>query len=124
MATATPTKDVALLAAIFAVSGALHLSRPQVYEPLMPAFVPAHREVIWASGVAELLCSAGLLSPRTRATAGWASVAVLVAVYPGNLKMAGDAARSRSTRFKAIAFGRLPLQLPMIRAALRAARGA
>ena len=50
--------------------------------------------------------------------------ALLVAVYPGNLKMAADAARSRSTRFKAIAFGRLPLQLPMIRAALRAARGA
>ncbi len=121
---ATPTKDVALLAGIFAASGVLHLSRPQVYEPLMPAFVPAHREVILGSGVAELLCAAGLLHPRTRSSAGWASAALLVAVYPGNLKMAADAARSRSTRFKAIAFGRLPLQLPMIRAALRAARGA
>ena len=121
---ATPTKDVALLAGIFAASGVLHLSRPQVYEPLMPAFVPAHREVILGSGVAELLCAAGLLHPRTRSSAGWVSAALLVAVYPGNLKMAADAARSRSTRFKAIAFGRLPLQLPMIRAALRAARGA
>ena len=121
---ATPAKDVALLAGIFAVSGVLHLTRPQVYEPLMPAFVPAHREVILGSGVAELLCAAGLLHPRTRSTAGWASAALLVAVYPGNLKMAADAARSRSTRFKAIAFARLPLQLPMIRAALRAARGA
>ncbi len=119
-----PAKDVALLSAIFAVSGALHLSRPQIYEPLMPAFVPAHREVILGSGVAELLCAAGLLHPRTRSTAGWASAALLVAVYPGNLKMASDAARSGSTRFKAIAFARLPLQIPMIRAALRAARGA
>ena len=37
--------------------------------------------------------------------------------------MAGDAAKTDSTQFKAIAFGRLPLQLPLIRAALRAARG-
>jgi hypothetical protein len=36
--------------------------------------------------------------------------------------MADDARRTRSTRFKTIAFGRLPLQWPMIRAALRAAR--
>ena len=120
----TPPKDVALLAGIFAASGVLHLARPQVYEPLMPAAVPAHREVILGSGVAELVCAAGLLHPRTRSAAGWASAVLLVAVYPGNLKMAADAARSRSTRFKAIAFGRLPLQLPMIRAALRAARGA
>ena len=41
-----------------------------------------------------------------------ASAALLVAVYPGNLKMAADSTRTRSTRFKAIAFGRLPLQRP------------
>jgi uncharacterized membrane protein len=47
---------------------------------------------------------------------------LLVAVFPGNLKMADDARRSRSTRFKQIAYTRLPLQAPMVRAALRAAR--
>jgi hypothetical protein len=36
--------------------------------------------------------------------------------------MAQDSLRTRSTRFKAIAIGRLPMQLPMIRAALKAAR--
>ena len=115
-------RDVAALAGIFAVSGTLHLARPEVYEPLMPDFVPRHREVILGSGVAELACAAGLLHPRTRRLAGWASAALLVAVYPGNLKMADDARRSRSTRFRAIAYGRLPLQVPMITTALRAAR--
>jgi len=122
----TPTpgiaKDVTALAGVFAVSGTLHLVRPEVYEPLMPDLVPAQREVIYASGVAELLCAAGLLHPRTRKVAGWASAALLLAVYPANLKMAGDAARSRSTRFKTIAYGRLPLQIPLVRIALRAAR--
>lgn len=115
-------RDVTLLAGLFAGSGLLHLVRPQVYEPLMPGFVPAHREVIVGSGVAELVCAAGLLHRRTRRAAGWASAALLVAVFPGNLKMAADASRTRSTRFTVVAYGRLPLQLPMIRTALKAAR--
>jgi hypothetical protein len=36
--------------------------------------------------------------------------------------MAADAARSDNPAFKAAAYARLPLQLPMFRAALRAAR--
>ena len=118
----SPAKDVLALAGVFAASGVLHLARPEVYEPLMPDLLPAHREIIFASGLAELACAAGLLHPRTRRAAGWASAALLVAVYPGNVKMAGDAARSRSTRFMAVAFGRLPLQVPMVRTALKAAR--
>ena len=116
-------KDVLLLAGIFTASGVIHLRKPEVYEPLMPAFVPAHREVILASGVAELACAAGLVAAPTRRTAGWASALLLLGVFPGNLKMADDARRSRSQKFKAIAYGRLPLQVPMIRIAVRAARG-
>lgn len=112
------------LAGIFAASGVIHLVRPEVYEPLMPAWVPAHREVILGSGVAELACAAGLVVPQTRRPAGWASAALLVGVYPGNVKMAVDALGSRRTPLKVAAVARLPLQLPMIRAALRAARGA
>ena len=123
MSAAAPlTRDIKVLAGVFATSGAIHLVRPETYEPLMPRLVPAHREVIYASGVLELLCAAGLLSPRTRAMAGWASVAVLLGVYPANLKMAGDALKGDDRRLQAAAIGRLPLQLPMIRSALRAAR--
>lgn len=115
-------KDVALLAGIFGVSGAVHLLKPAVYRPLMPAWVPAHHEVIVGSGIVELACATGLLIPAYRRTAGWASAALLLAVFPGNLKMAVDASRTRSTRFKVLAFARLPLQAPMIRSALKAAR--
>ena len=115
-------KDTAVVAGILGLSGVVHLARPETYEPLMPKAVPAHREVIYASGVAELLCAAGLLHPRTRRLAGFASAALLVLVFPGNVKMADDARRSRSTRFKVIAYARLPLQWPMIRAAWRATR--
>ncbi|MEJ7795410.1 MAG: DoxX family protein [Nocardioides sp.] len=116
------TRDTAMLAAGFAVSGAIHLVKPEVYELLMPAWLPAHREIIWGSGLAELACAVGLAVPATRRPAGWASAALLVCVFPGNVKMADDARRSRNTTFKAISYARLPLQLPMIRAALKAAR--
>jgi uncharacterized membrane protein len=116
-------RDVALLAGLFAVSGVVHLAKPAVYRPLMPSWVPAHHEVIVGSGVAELVCAAGLLHPAYRKPAGWASAALLIGVFPGNIKMAVDSTRTRSTRFKTIAFARLPLQLPMIRSALKAARG-
>ena len=121
-------KDTAALVAIFAVSGVVHLVKPDVYEPLMPSWVPRHREVILGSGVAELACATGLVLPATRRTAGWASALLLVAIFPGNLKMAVDAQQIRSTSSKARGFklatlARLPMQWPMIRAALKVARG-
>ena len=113
-----------LLAAGFAGSGVVHLVKPEVYLPLMPSWVPAHREVVLGSGVAELVLAAGLALPPTRRVAGWASVGLLLGVWPGNLQMALDSRRSKSTPFKVAAWGRLPLQLPMIRAAVAAARSA
>jgi len=75
----------------FLVSGTVHILRPRTFEPLMPSWVPAHREVIIGSGVAELACAAGMLAPPTRRWAGLASAALLVAVFPGNVQMAVDA---------------------------------
>ncbi len=116
-------KDVALLAGIFTVSGVVHLARPRTYEPLMPDWVPAHREVILGSGVAELACAAGLLAPPTRRTAGLVSALLLAGVFPGNIKMAVDSTRTNNTGLKVASFARLPLQWPMIRIALKAHRG-
>lgn len=116
-------KSTKILAGIFAVSGVIHLVRPEFYEPIMPAWVPGPREVILGSGVAEIALSAGLLAPPTRSLAGWGSVALLVGVFPANVKMATDSLATRSTGLKVGAFARLPMQWPMIRAALKAARG-
>ncbi|MGA8847746.1 MAG: hypothetical protein WB471_14120 [Nocardioides sp.] len=116
-------RSTTVLAGILAVSGSLHLLKPQAYLSIMPSWVPAHREVILGSGVAELALGAGLLAPRTRQVAGWGSFALLLGVYPANLKMAKDAAAGGNTGLKVAAIGRLPLQWPMLKMALRAARG-
>lgn len=114
--------DAKIVMGAFLTSGIVHLVRPQTFEPLMPHWVPAHREVIVGSGIAELACAAGLAVPATRRVAGVASAALLLGVFPGNVKMAQDSLRTDNTVLKAVSLARLPLQLPMIRGALRAGR--
>ena len=120
----TLQRSTRFLALGFLGSGVVHLVRPQVYEPIMPTWVPAHREVILGSGVAEVALAVGLLTPATRRLAGWGSVALLLGVFPANLKMATDSLATDSTALKVGAFARLPGQWPMIRAALAATRRA
>lgn len=112
----------------FAVSGAIHLLRPPVFEPIIPTPLRRWaRPLVLVSGVAELGCAAGLLHPRTRSAAGLASAALLVAVWPANAQMSIDLARRARRRRDvasvaalAVSLARLPLQVPMIRASLRA----
>lgn len=108
--------------AAFAASGVVHLVRPQVFEPLIPAALPAPRALVYGSGAAELACAAGLATRQPWAPV--ASAALLIAVWPGNWTMALDWQRSPGVHpvAKAAAWLRLPLQLPLIRAAWRSPR--
>ena len=112
------------LAGVFAASGVVHLVRPQSFEPIMPRLIPeqGHRALIYLSGVAELVCAVGLVR-RTR-WASAASTALLVAVFPANVQMALDAGSGRHQGGPmdkpALAWGRLPVQLPMLWAARQA----
>lgn len=119
-------RDLAVVAVPFAVSGVIHLVKPDVFERIVPKFLPRHRELVLASGVAELACAAAVLAPRTRRIGGLASAGLLVAVFPANVQMAVDAVRGpkASTAFKVGTLARLPLQWPLIRAALNLARSA
>ena len=73
----------------------------------------------------QVAAVAGLLADRrTRALGGAAATALVVGVFPGNLQMA-RAWRGRPVwPNQVIAWGRLPLQIPMILAADRIRRGA
>lgn len=124
-----PTRGERVLAGAFLVSGVIHLVRPQVFEPIVPKVLPAKRDLVLVSGVAEIVCGAGLLHPATRPVAGLASAGLLAAVFPANVQMSMSyGARARHTRRPAhvaafvATLARLPLQWPLIRIALDAAR--
>lgn len=103
-----------LLAGLLATAGAAHFAVPRPFDATVPRSLPGTpRTWTYASGVAELALAAGLASPRTRKAAALATAAFFVGVFPANVKMAVDW-RHRPTPHKAAAFGRLPLQIPLV----------
>lgn len=108
---------------MFCGSGVVHLVRPHAFASIMPRLIPEehHTNLIYVSGVLELVCAAGL-ARRTRWAAG-ASLATLAAVFPANVQMALDAGTGRTSGLsdsRAVAWGRLPLQVVLAWAALQA----
>ena len=110
------------LSCLLLVTGTLHLASPASYDPLIPPVLPGRaRWWTYGSGVAELGCAAALAVPRTRRWGGLASAWLFAGVFPGNVWMAWRW-RRRGRRSRMIAYGRLPLQAPLIWWALRAGR--
>ena len=102
-----------VLGTLFVATGVLHFLKPHVYEAIVPRYLPAHRELVYASGVAEIAGGLGVLHPRTRRVAGWWLIATLVAVFPANVEMAVHAERFKQFPEPAL-WARLPLQAAMI----------
>ncbi|SDV00295.1 Uncharacterized membrane protein [Microlunatus sagamiharensis] len=110
------------LAGLLLSAGTIHLVRPHVFDAALPDWLPGSKKA-WAlgSGVVELTCGALVAVPRTQHLGGLASAALFVAVFPGNVHMATLA---RTPRARAVTLARLPLQVPLVLWALRAAREA
>ena len=115
-----------LLIGMLAGAGTLHLVHPKPFDQLVPEVLGNRRLWTYGSGVAELAGAALLAHPRTRRFGGWWAAALLVAVFPGNVKAALDGGMQSAPApldSAAAAWLRLPLQIPLVAWALRHARG-
>jgi uncharacterized membrane protein len=72
----------------FVAIGVLHFTHVEFFVGIMPPYLPLQIELVWISGVFEVLGGVGLLVPFARRFAGWGLLALLVAVFPANLHMA------------------------------------
>lgn len=77
-----------LMAAFYLAAGLLHLARPDSFLPIVPGWVPAPREVILLTGLAEIAGAIGLLVPRLRRAAGIGLALYALCVFPANIKHA------------------------------------
>jgi uncharacterized membrane protein len=77
-----------LFGPFFVFAGVMHFVRPDWYEAIVPPSLPAPREIVYASGVAEIAGGLGIMHPRTRKSAALWSIATLIAVFPANIYMA------------------------------------
>jgi len=117
----TPTRTGTALALALGGSGVLHLVRPRTYEWLVPPELGDARAWVHASGVAEIGTAALMAVPATRRAGGWAAAALLVGFLPAHLHTFRVVPRRALPM--TVAAVRLPLQVPLIRVALRVARG-
>ncbi|MEU0134541.1 DoxX family protein [Streptomyces sp. NPDC006296] len=113
-----------LLAGFLAAAGVAHFAVPASFDAIVPRSLPGHpRTWTRASGAVELALAAGLAVPRTRRLSARATALLFVGVFPANVKMAYDW-RTRPARARALAYGRLPLQVPLVLWARAAERSA
>lgn len=121
---------------VFGTAGVLHFVKPEVFDDLVPEELPGtRRDWTLGSGIMELglagliggLTAAATLGKKSTAeraqrtlnsTVGPAAALFLLGVWPGNIKMAWDF-RKKTAVPKAIAFARVPAQLPMMKSVLR-----
>lgn len=94
-------------------AGVNHFVMPRTYEAIMPEYLPAHRELVYASGVAEFGAAALTLHPATRRLGGWGLIATLLGVFPANVEMALKPEKFGSIPSAAL-WARLPLQGMML----------
>jgi uncharacterized membrane protein len=110
------------LAGLLAVAGVTHFAAPARYDSIVPRSLPGSpRMWTYVSGACELAVAAAVATPRARRWGGLAAAGLFTAVFPANVKMAVDW-RHAPPFHRAIAYGRLPLQVPLILWALRVAR--
>jgi len=110
------------IAALLLGIGTVHFVAPKPFDGIIPAELPGSpRFYTYASGVAEIGIGGLLLVERTRRLAALAAVALFIAVFPGNVNMV-RLWWDKPWPMRIFALARLPLQIPMITAALKVSR--
>jgi len=95
---------------IFYISiGISHFTSPIWYVQIVPPYLPYKLELVYISGLFEILFGGMLLFKKTRFLAGWGLILLLIAVYPANIYLAQTNGAAMNTT-PLIAWGRLPVQ--------------
>ena len=101
------------MALVYLAAGIYHFVNPWFYKKIMPGYLPYHMQLIYISGVFEILFALLLLPASTRVFAAWGVMALLIAVFPANIQMAINFWQKKNP-YLWIALLRLPLQLVLI----------
>lgn len=98
-------------------AGSLHFVVPESYARIVPRPLGHARALVAVTGVAEVAAGALLAVPRTRRVGAWATLVLLVCVWPANVQMALDgglAGAGFPLDSPVLAWVRVPLQLPLL----------
>jgi len=77
-----------ILAISITIVGITHFSSPDTYVKIVPPGLPYPLELVYISGVFEVLGGIGLLVPNVSQFSAWGLIALFIAVFPANINMA------------------------------------
>lgn len=73
---------------MFFLTGITHFTNTEAFISITPEFIPAVREMIYISGIFEMMGAIGLLIPKLRKVSAWGLMLLLLAVFPANINAA------------------------------------
>ena len=98
---------------LYISSGVQHFANTGWFMKIMPPYLSYHKELVYLSGIFEILFGVMLFIEKTRFLAGWGLILLLIAVFPANIYAVQTNGAAMGTS-AVIAWGRLPFQAVFI----------
>ena len=95
----------------YVVVGIKHFIEPEYFLSIVPPYLPYHLELVYVSGVFEVLFGILILIPKYRYYGAIGLILLLIAVFPANIYLAqNEIAQEAIGATQEIAIWRLPIQ--------------
>ena len=98
---------------LYIIAGINHFIHPLFYEKIMPAYIPWHTQIVFVSGIMEILLGIFIVPIITRRIATWGIIILLIIIFPANINMMMNYINEKNPDLW-ITILRLPLQFVLI----------
>ena len=105
--------DLYLMAGMYVFAGIMHFLKPSAYMRIMPRYLPSHKELVYLSGLSEIILGIALCIPLLKNTAIICIIGMLTVFLPVHFYMlTGKKAASGIPKWLLIL--RIPLQFGLM----------
>ena len=95
----------------YVIVGIKHFIEPEYFLSIVPPYLPYHLELVYISGLFEVLFGLLILLPKYRYYGAIGLILLLIAVFPANIYLAqNEIAQEAIGATQEIAIWRLPIQ--------------
>ena len=105
--------SIIVMSWFYIYTGLLHFTNTNWFLQIVPPYLPIKLELVYLSGLFEVILGIMLIVPSLRYYAGWGLILLLIAVYPANIYLAQTNGAAMNTS-ALVAWGRLPFQFLFI----------
>lgn len=79
-----------LMIGLYIIAGCNHFIHPEFYLKIMPSYIPFHFALVIVSGVIEIILGVLLVFKKTRSTAAWLIICMLIVFMTVHIQMMVD----------------------------------